>query len=109
MATIAVTTNSNQQTTEQALIAADSTGITFGTLGDANNPIVFGTATARNIDARNPAVIRIAPLDPMRMWYTLHFANELDHPSYSRYHWTDAFGDPPTRVVFRLDDVVEVK
>jgi hypothetical protein len=113
MATIAVITNLNQQTIEQTLLDIDPS-ITFGTLGDADNPIVFGTATARTIrqNLGNPGVqatrLDITPLAGYRT-YTVYLNGSDVLPNYSNYRWSEVLGDVPTRVIFNLKHVTEVR
>jgi len=96
MATIAVTTNLNQQTIEQALLAVDPT-IVFSTFADT----VFGTATGRTIDVRFDRF-------SLRGYTVHHGTGQL--PSFSNYRWSDAYDTAvPTRVVFQLDTVKGVE
>lgn len=109
MANTAVTTHLNQQTIEQRLLDIDPS-ITFGRLGDADNPIVFGTATARTILPTPGLPIQAITLTPWdtRMRYRVEFRPTDQQPSFSNYRWSDHLGDVPTRVVFALGDVKNV-
>ena len=106
MATIAVTTNLNQQITD-ALHAADP-AIVFGTSSDG---VVLATATARLIHRPHMGTIFISPANPSQLGYSIDFVARPQPAVWcGGERWSDAFQqDMPTRTVFAVRDVLGVQ